>query len=366
MSIRIGIGRMQITSGGGGGGGNWDGYWASLISATVENAAPTHVVLTFPVAAATVAADITCTVNGAARVVNSASWTGAVWTVVLASAVVYGDVVVVTFVPSGGTANVTNNVAAEAELTTYITGLATPLSLGQRVKLNTFIKAVKTGVGIANLSDAFDVMVILAGETSESSLKNLVKNANHGTLAGVPVPSFTALEGFTSDATNGYINTNYNPTTHGVNYKLDDAGIGIYIRTSTASKSCGGNGAAGVHPTRLNPQAEGNKMYAYVNGYGHCDVVGVANVGFISGYRDTATTSHSHHNKTSATVNNNRSGLVNATLFMLADSNNGVPFSFWTAQKSLYYFSKNLSTAQHDSLVDAFEAYMDANGKGVI
>lgn len=96
----------------GGGGTDWDAFWASLISATVENAAPTHVVLTFSAAEATVAADITATVNGAARAVSSASWTGAVWTVVLASAVVYGDVVVMTFVPSGGTVNVTNNVIA--------------------------------------------------------------------------------------------------------------------------------------------------------------------------------------------------------------------------------------------------------------
>ena len=85
-------------------------YWTTLISATVENAAPTHVVLTFPEAAAYVAADLTATVNGVARAVSSASWTGAVWTVVLASAVLYGDVVVVTFVPSGGTAAVTNNI----------------------------------------------------------------------------------------------------------------------------------------------------------------------------------------------------------------------------------------------------------------
>jgi hypothetical protein len=94
----------------GAGGISWQTYWTTLISATVENAAPTHVVLTFPSEGTSLATDITCTVNGVARAVSSASWTGAVWTVVLASAVEYGDVVVVTFVPSGGTANVTNNV----------------------------------------------------------------------------------------------------------------------------------------------------------------------------------------------------------------------------------------------------------------
>lgn len=89
---------------------SFSSYWATLISATVENAAPTHVVLTFPAAQTSLlAADITCTVNGVARTVSSASWTGAVWTVVLASAVEYGDVVVMTFKLTN-TVTVTNNV----------------------------------------------------------------------------------------------------------------------------------------------------------------------------------------------------------------------------------------------------------------
>ena len=95
----------------GDGGVNWTQYWATLISATIENAAPTNVVLTFPSEGTSVATDITATVNGVARGVISASWLGGVWTVVLASAVAHDDVVVITFVPTGGTANVTNNVA---------------------------------------------------------------------------------------------------------------------------------------------------------------------------------------------------------------------------------------------------------------
>ena len=101
----------------------WAAYWATLISATVENTAPTHIVMTFPNGQPSLlATDITCTVNGVARAVSSASWTGAVWTVVLASEVVYGDVVVITFVRTGGTANVTNNVLYTMTLTSIGTG----------------------------------------------------------------------------------------------------------------------------------------------------------------------------------------------------------------------------------------------------
>ena len=90
---------------------DWVAYWATLISATVENAAPTDVVLTFPTAQTSlVATDITATINGANDPVVSASWLGGVWTVVLTSTVTYGDVVIMTFVKTGGTKAVTNNV----------------------------------------------------------------------------------------------------------------------------------------------------------------------------------------------------------------------------------------------------------------
>ena len=91
-----------------GGAFSWEAYWASLISATVEQAAPTHVVLTFPTAQPSLgASDFTI----AGFTINSVSWTGAVLTLVLSTAVVYGDSLVVTFVKTGGTAAVTNNVA---------------------------------------------------------------------------------------------------------------------------------------------------------------------------------------------------------------------------------------------------------------
>ena len=105
MGIRISIGRIVI--GGTGGGVDWIAYWATLISATVENAAPTHVVLTFPTAQTSlVASDFTI----AGFTVNNASWAGTVLTLVLAETVKYTDSLIVTFVKTGGTAAVTNNI----------------------------------------------------------------------------------------------------------------------------------------------------------------------------------------------------------------------------------------------------------------
>ena len=92
---------------------SFSSYWATLISATVENAAPTHVVLTFPTAQTSLgASDFTI----AGFTISSVSWTGAVLTLVLSIGVKYGDALIVTFVTTGETANVTNNVSLNLQL----------------------------------------------------------------------------------------------------------------------------------------------------------------------------------------------------------------------------------------------------------
>lgn len=137
-------------------------YWATLISATVENAAPTHVVLTFPSEGTSIATDITCTVNGVARTVSSASWTGAVWTVVLASAVEYGDVVVMTFKLTN-TVTVTNNVLTYAALLTSTGTGAGVSTLRMRVSANITVtlganaKFYSDAAGTADESDTWTI-----------------------------------------------------------------------------------------------------------------------------------------------------------------------------------------------------------------
>jgi peptidoglycan/xylan/chitin deacetylase (PgdA/CDA1 family) len=88
---------------------NWSSYWSTLISATVETAAPTDVVLTFPAAQTSlVAADFT--VIG--FTVDSASWTGAALTLVLSENVtVFEGNLLVVFGKTSESHAVTNNIA---------------------------------------------------------------------------------------------------------------------------------------------------------------------------------------------------------------------------------------------------------------
>jgi hypothetical protein len=116
MGIRIGIGSLKI--GQGSTGVDWSSYWATLISATVENAAPTNVVLTFPTAQTSLGAtDFTIT----GFTVSSASWSDAVLTLILSTPVlVYHGNLTVTFTVTGGTTTVTNNVADDGNTVLWV------------------------------------------------------------------------------------------------------------------------------------------------------------------------------------------------------------------------------------------------------
>jgi len=106
------IGKKSSTS--------WSTFLSTLISATVENAAPTNVILTFPVARTSLGAS-DFTIVG--FTVTSASWTGSVLTLVLSYGVTaYRGNFLITFVRTGQTATVTNNVLIANSVGWYASG----------------------------------------------------------------------------------------------------------------------------------------------------------------------------------------------------------------------------------------------------
>ncbi len=208
IGIGIGIGRKRK---------NWSRYWTNIISATVENAAPTHVVITFPSAKNLVASDITI----AGFTVSSASWSGAVMTLVLSTAVIYGDSLTMTFVKTGQTKVVTNNVAMTAETIAAIAGMVVEPSSSLKKAYNKALYRLVANGFFTRL----DVFRLYGAETAQQSLRNLIKDAHHATNAtGLP---FTASVGYTG-ANNKYLDSNYNPLTEGSTFSQDSCSIGQY------------------------------------------------------------------------------------------------------------------------------------------
>ena len=357
LSTGIGIG-IQFSRGGG---QDWESYWSSLISSTVENAAPTDVVLTFPTAKPALgASDFTI----AGFTISSASWTDAVLTLVLSTAVVYGDTLVVTFVTTGGTAAVTNNVIIISLLSTYVTGLSTPLSEAQKIRLNKFLIETKS------IMDYSDVWQIRGGETAESSLKNIVQDSYHATLQGVPNSKFFPFLGFVSDGINGYINSGFK-STDGSNFLQNDACIGIFscINTNESTIDCGALDAGNVD-IRLTLRYT-NKVYLSLHTinttYKSLDNTDSRGLFLVTRNGNAQANLVLYKNKSTPNLSSTGTGVTqspsNINLFTNSLNNNGNPLTFNKRPHALFGAAKNFTQSMRDIFYDAFVKYIsDALG----
>lgn len=264
-----------------------------------------------------------------------------------------------------------SRVVYENELITYMTGLVIPLSSAWKILLNTFILSLKNGLSIANLSDFFDVLRVKGGETEESSLKNLAKNAHHAT--NIDALPFTQFEGFgPGDGVTQHLLSNYNPATDTVNFTLNNGSIGVYSRTNAAAnyrEFGGGDASAGIS---LAMKMVDNILYASLNTSGGYETYSPATTQgmFIVTRNGVAITDQIiYFNKTTPTLGNssgNTVSLPNKIMLEGAYDNNGSLLQPSRRQLSFQFVGRHTTEANRDVIVDAFEALMDANGKGVI
>lgn len=258
----------------------------------------------------------------------------------------------------------------DADFLTYISGLVTPISEAEQLLLNTFIVDLKAGLGITNLSDAFDIMYILANETQELALRNVVKRAHDATA--VNAPAFVAFEGYTGNGSTQYINTNYNPGTDAINLSLNNASIGVYQRTNLAFIGNAGHLAmySAVSNSYLHIYQSNTAFYYRINSSQYETAL---HGGSVSGMtilsrQDNLNLLFSRNGapytssaKSSNFIPNHADGL-----YILARNNNGVADLFNSNQISFAFAGEFLTDSEQQSLTTIFEAYMDANGKGVI
>lgn len=256
----------------------------------------------------------------------------------------------------------------EPEIIAYISGLTTPLSSGQVILLNTFVRQLKRELGISSLSDYFDFMYILANETEEAALRNIVKRAHDGVAYGSP--TFAALEGYTGGMENKYIDTNYNGNSQASAMSVNSASIGSYCRTNVleAGYSIGAYDGQNVFITSINNRNDTNEMNVLVNQGGSFSsppsnsdsrgMIIVSKTG--SGVSEIYKNGSSIGTRTSST-----DGIPNSNIFVLSRNTNGRSKTPTTRQVSFAFEGKGLTSGEVAIIYNKFQAYMTANGKQV-
>ena len=246
------------------------------------------------------------------------------------------------------------------EIDAYINGLTTPLSDAQVSKLDTFVTSVKTGLGISALSDAFDVMYILAGETQESSLRNLVKRSHDATIIDSTI--FTPFEGV--KGAGGKINTNYNISTQRENVSQNNFSMGFYSRTGGSDDNTIEMGVIISNPYILFQVAfNGSKCYVEMSNNIGTGIANTSRLGFYSASRLNSNNYIVYKNGSQLVVENILSETIGNSNLYLLGANTGYTSNI---QMAFAFAGRGLTENETLALTNAIEAYMDSNGKGVL
>jgi len=256
--------------------------------------------------------------------------------------------------------DVASTTTFHSEIGVYITGLTTPLSEGQKILLNNFIGTVKSGMSITSLSDLFDAMYILAGETQESSLKNLVKNAHHCTATNTP--DFLAFNGFLG-GTDEYLDTNYNPNTEGSKCTQNNCSAGVHSLTDANGLYCD-MGIIATHYLAILSRYNNNtimRLNSGVNPYVNENEGNSLGTFIVTRNAASETGLFGYKDKVSLVIGNegNTTGVPNGNIFILGRNNGaGVLEQASPRRIAFAFLGGYLSSERVTVITDAFTTYL--------
>jgi len=231
------------------------------------------------------------------------------------------------------------------------------------VPINQFVLDLKA----ASLWTKFDRLWVLANADATAAL-TCIKSLEVATP--VNTPTFTAGQGYAGDGTTSYLDTNFVPSTDGVNYAQDSAAVIDYIRT--ANNQSGGYDIAttgGGHNSWLISRFTADfTAYASNNtGAGDLASVVVANgVGLYISTRVAASGAGAQvlykAGSSIATGTQASTGLPTASFFIGGRNNGGTPAQISNGQHSLVGFSSALNASDVTAFGTAFGTLQTAIG----
>jgi hypothetical protein len=226
-----------------------------------------------------------------------------------------------------------------------------PTAARKQIINNCVVALISTGVWTM-----LDTLYFVAAADSQAARINW-KNPSSFTLAFTNSPTFTTDRGIQGDgATSFALASGYNPSTAGLNYSLNSAAAGLYVRQAATINSAidlymdstvrfqrAGTGLA--YLTRIN-SASGNS-YTYGTATGH-----------FTERRTAAGTSQMFRNGSQVDTAAAASSALPTTFRLLSATG----FSFSDAQISMAYSAGGLSDQNISDLNSAVVAYLTAVG----
>jgi hypothetical protein len=248
------------------------------------------------------------------------------------------------------------------------TNFTTSPSDADAEKQNDFVNAVVD----AGVWDKLDMLKIRAshasGRDSLLDWKDPSNDAKVSTL--VNAPTFTQYQGYKGDGSTSYIDDKYNPFTDAVNYTLNSASFGVYVRENIneAKVDVSSRGSSNTN-IYLDVSSGAGNFFVRLNNSNALNL-SVSNPdarGFYSCVRESSTVVKVYRNTTKIIDGTMASSsIVNDGTYGLMDNINGTtPSNFTLRQQSLLFAGAALTKAESDAFYNAFQELMTYYGTQV-
>jgi len=219
----------------------------------------------------------------------------------------------------------------------------------------------------AGLWSGFDAFWMFAAHDDQAALLNWVENDHNCTSANSP--AFEANRGYTGNGSSSYLNTDFIPSTDGVNYLLNDGSFGVYIRNAVDADvvDMGGRGATSTHYLYIKTYFVGALFLAINGGTNFSFEDPVSSAGFTVVSRNASNSFTIYKNgDLHDTISGNSVDRPPVAIYILAQNMNGTAQSFSTRQVAFAFIAGALSANEQEPLFNLVEAYLDAIGAGVV
>ena len=232
--------------------------------------------------------------------------------------------------------------------------------------ISDFFKGVKSDNGLGTLSQAFDCIWFYAGHNQVETRLNWVKNAHN--LTEVNTPTWTLDRGFKGNGSTMYLNTNYNPSTQGINFTQNDASFGIYSRTNEGFVGDTEMGLAIlVYPIFLQIRRNTDLMSVGVNSPAPLTVTNTTGLGLFCGTRENSTTIKFWRNGIEISSQASTSQTIDSdNVFTLARSTGAGAVDSYSEREISFGYIGSAVRINQLLLFNRVEEYLDAIGAGVV
>jgi hypothetical protein len=212
----------------------------------------------------------------------------------------------------------------------YFNQLIPEPSVTYKNAVNTLVLQLKADGNWSEL----DRFWIHATEHQQNARISLV-NPTSTAITEVNSPTWTAGQGYTGNGTTMYLNTNFNPSTSGVNYTLNSASLFSYSRTNLLQNSVDFGAIVGSNSSRIFPRFGPDRFYAPINeNLSFNGNVNTDSRGLFSGVRAGANSTYTYKNGVLgfSRLVSNPATIPAANIFTFCSNNAGIPSAFSSRQ----------------------------------